>query len=144
MLNYRAIQNTQHGCFICRTETVYINFSASALDMNLNMFPPQTVQVPFAEYRLFFSVTWTFFIGCIVGLLLPSSPWVRHFIHRPCNSLIDVVLLSSNRYILTHKRFSQVIHINRVFLVLLYFLTATTITAYCNFQRFNIKITYTQ
>jgi len=66
---------------------------ASASDMNLNILPPQTVQVPLAEYLpLSFLVTTGFAISRIVGLLL-----VLHFIHKAINFAINLCYSSALR-----------------------------------------------
>jgi len=62
---------------------------ASASDINLNMFPPHTAQVPFAEYLPFsFLVTTGFTIARIVGLL-----FVLHFIHKACKVFTSAIKL---------------------------------------------------
>src|SRR3989344_1367331 len=66
----------------------YIIVLASASDINLNILPPQTAQVPLAEYLpLSFLVTTGFTISLIVGLLL-----VLHFIHKACNAAIKKLI----------------------------------------------------
>jgi len=62
----------------------FIMASPSAADMNLNIFPPHTEHVPFAEYLPFsFLVTTGFTISLIVGLLS-----VLHFIHKALSGCI--------------------------------------------------------
>lgn len=66
----------------------FIIASPSAADMNLNMFPPHTTQVPLAEYLPFsFLVTTGSFISRIVGLLL-----VLHFIHKAISVAILLLI----------------------------------------------------
>lgn len=58
---------------------------ASASDINLNILPPHTEQVPLAEYLPFsFFVTTGLTISRIVGLL-----FVLHFMHNAFNSAIN-------------------------------------------------------